>query len=114
MKKASITLCGTPLLDGPVNVASTFFERFQGLMLKKSIKPEEGLIFIGVNQVHTHFMRFDIDVVHISKDFEVLEVETLKPWKIGTKNKDTKYVLELNRGVGSRFKIGEKINIQFK
>ena len=99
------------VLKGPLRLADSFFARFKGLMLKKSIGEEEGIFFTNVNRIHTSFMRFPIDVVYFDEEYKVLHIETVKPWKLGSKVKGAKHVLELNVGIGSKFKLDEYVSI---
>ena len=47
-------------------------------------------------------MKFDIDVVYLNKEYEVLDVETIQPNKIGKFVKGAKHVLELNANKGAK------------
>ena len=63
--------------------AEGFFKRLFGLMFKKSLDPQDALIFGYAILIHTCFMRFPLDVVFINKNKQVLKVyEGLKPWRI--------------------------------
>lgn len=63
------------------SVAKTFFQRFLGLMFRKSIAKEEALIFPNVNSIHMFFMRFPIDVLYLDKANKVLKIKhSLMPW----------------------------------
>lgn len=101
----------TKKLKGPIFLADSFFSRFKGLMLKKSIKDEEGIFFEKVNRIHTCFMRFTIDVIYFDENYKVLYIEEVKPWKIGSKVKGAHHLLELNSGMGKYFRIGECVKI---
>ncbi|MDO4701571.1 MAG: DUF192 domain-containing protein [Erysipelotrichaceae bacterium] len=100
------------IFQGPIYFATGFFSKLKGLMFKKTLNTEEGILFKNVNKIHTCFMHFSIDVVYLSKDYEVIYVETVAPWKIGSSVKGAKHVLELNKGLGNRLK-KEKIVIRF-
>lgn len=102
----------TKKLEGPIFLADSFFSRFKGLMLKKSIKDEEGIFFEKVNRIHTCFMRFTIDVIYFDENYKVLYIEEVKPWKIGSKVKNARHLLELNRGMGKYFKLGEFVKLE--
>lgn len=70
-----------------VRVADSFLARALGLMGKKSMPAGEALWFKGAmlmpaNSVHTHFMRFPIDVVFTDRQLVVKAiVRDLKPWR---------------------------------
>lgn len=105
---------GREILQGPIYLANSFFKRFQGLMIRKSMEDEEGLFFTNVSRIHTSFMRFPIDVVYFDRDYRVLDVETVHPWKFGKKVKGAKHVLELNQGKGLKFNLDSYVTIKIK
>ncbi|WP_405269079.1 DUF192 domain-containing protein [Methanobrevibacter sp.] len=87
--------------------ANSFFKRFKGLMLKKDI--DFAILFYNLKDscVHTHFMRFEIDVYFLDKDKIVFEKATLKPWKFHKPKKRATYILETKKdelkiGIGDR------------
>lgn len=79
--------------------ASTFVRRFMGLMYRKSLPDDHGLLLTPCNEIHTFGMRFDIDTVAISKDGEVLFIgRAVKPHKVRKKVAGCYCILELNAG----------------
>lgn len=90
-------ICRSRVVDG-------FWPSAFGLMFKKRIQDDEGLLiefpgWIADRSVHTNFMRFDIDCVFLDHDYRVVDIVTLAPWKKYTPSKSCSYVLELNAGV---------------
>lgn len=81
-----------------ITCADTFFKRFRGLMGKGDI--DFAMLFAGFrdSSIHTHFMRFDIDVYFLDDDRVVFEKVTLKPWKFFKPQKHAKYILETKKG----------------
>ena len=93
-----------------VEKADRFWDRLMGLM-GRSIGPEyEGMILINCGSIHTFFMRSVIDAVYLSRDFEVLGFETIKPWRIGRIIRGTKHVIEIPQKT-CRFEIGDVIAV---
>lgn len=86
------------LVADRVEAAETFFSRFVGLMGRPRLDPSEGLLLRRCSRVHTCFMRFPIDVVYLSASHRVLHVETLLPWKTGSRIEGAAHVLELAAG----------------
>ena len=84
--------------DIKITCADTFFKRFRGLMGKGDI--DFAMLFSGFadSSVHTHFMRFDIDVYFLDEDKMVFEKVTLRPWKFYKPQKRAKYILETKKG----------------
>jgi len=95
----------------PVLIADTFGTRFRGLMLRKSLRPGEGLLLKHCSSIHCCFMRFPIDVVYLTEDYSVCGVETVAPWHLGGHFPGAKHVLELESGHGSLLVSGTKIEI---
>ena len=89
--------------------ANTFFKRFKGLMLKKDI--DYALIFTNMkgSSIHTHFMRFEIDVYFLDENKVVFDKATLKPWKFYNPTKQAKYIIETKKDE-LKIKIGDKLD----
>ena len=64
-------------------VARTFWQRFKGLMGRKSLPPGEGMLILKCNSIHTCFMRFAIDATFLDKDDQVVKVvRNIRPWRL--------------------------------
>lgn len=95
--------------------ASNFFRRFMGLMYRKSIPHMHGLLLTPCNEVHTFGMRFDIDVITLSKDNEILFIDkAVKPNKIRKKVNGGYKVLELNSGLSDELSLKAGDILDFK
>jgi uncharacterized membrane protein (UPF0127 family) len=80
-------------------LADNYFARLKGLMFCNNLDNSDGLILKPCNQIHTFFMKFDIDAVFINSLGEVLHIEeNMKPSKISKYIKKGKQVLELASG----------------
>lgn len=65
-----------------LQTASSFFARFQGLMLSAPLGPAEGLLITCCTSVHTAFMRYPIDVIYLDRNGVVIRcVPHLMPWR---------------------------------
>lgn len=60
--------------------------------------------------IHTHFMRFEIDVYFMDENKIVFEKATLKPWKFYRPQKKAKYILESKK---DRLKIKTGDELEF-
>lgn len=78
-----------------VEIASDFISRFLGLMGKDFSNDYPGLLLMNCNSIHTFFMKKKIYAIYLSKDFQILEIETISPWRIGKIVRGTKHILEL-------------------
>ncbi len=81
-----------------VSRAVSFYRRFKGLMWKKSLESGEGLWIARCSQVHMFNMRFPLDIIYLDKHFQVLKIDTLRPWQVGAYVKGAKSVLEVTDG----------------
>ena len=67
---------------GDCRVADTFAARLRGLLGERGLKAGEGLLIPRTSSVHTHFMRFAIDVVFVDGEGRVAKiVRSLRPWR---------------------------------
>ncbi len=72
-------------ISSDAKVAKTFIERLVGLLNRKSLPPEEALIFYNVSSIHMFFMRFPIDVVFLDSNMQVIRIcQNLKPWRLAS------------------------------
>ena len=86
-------------------VASSFASRFRGLMGSAQLPPGTGLLLPGTSSVHTHFMRFPIDVLFLDSELRiVLIVNALRPWRFA-RAKGADSVLELAAGECDRLEL---------
>jgi len=82
-----------------VVVAATFWQRALGLMGRSPLGSGRGLFLAPCASVHTFFMRFELDLVFVSRDFRVVRVATaVKPGRIALGGKLAWGVLELQAG----------------
>jgi uncharacterized protein len=83
-------------------VADSFRLRLRGLLGRREIGSDEGLLLIGSPSIHTTFMHFPIDVVFLDRDGNVLKVrEHLKPWRTASCRR-AHMTLELAAGEAGR------------
>lgn len=80
MRVMTVRLCavrnltrGTVLAER-AEVADTFARRLRGLLGRRGLEPRTGMVIRPAAAVHTFFMRFPIDVVHVDRAGRVLRV----------------------------------------
>lgn len=94
-------------LDGAIvcercTIADTPLPRMRGLLGKRDLAPDEGVLLRPAGSVHTFFMRFAIDVVFLDRDGRVLRIaESVPPWRTAAA-RGAKAVLELRAGECAR------------
>jgi uncharacterized membrane protein (UPF0127 family) len=86
-----------------VEFASTFWEKFKGLMFRKEFSQENCLIILQCNSIHTCFMNFPLDIIFLNKENRVVHlIEGIKPYKISPIIKEACFVVELAAGCINR------------
>ncbi|MBE6720139.1 MAG: DUF192 domain-containing protein [Ruminococcaceae bacterium] len=99
MKMLKLVKNGTVLIS-EIEDASSFFRRFMGLMYRKEMAQDHGLLLTPCNEIHTFGMKFDIDTVALSQDGEVLFIDrAVPPHKVRKKVDGGYKMLEVNAGV---------------
>lgn len=82
-----------------VHMACSFRSRCVGLIRRRSLPEQEGVLFVPGGSVHTLGMRFSIDVVFLSAQMRVLGLaENVAPWRFVIAPESTARVLELAAG----------------
>ena len=83
-------------------VADSFGSRLRGLLGTSALPPGEGLLIPRTSSVHTHFMRFPIDVVFRDDRGRVVSIaRELRPWRFAGR-RGAADVIELAAGECSR------------
>jgi uncharacterized membrane protein (UPF0127 family) len=95
--RAVVPVNGRIVMDR-VTLALTTWARFRGLMFRKGLPADEGLLIPHCRSVHTCFMRFPIDLVYLADESRIAKiVEAVKPYRVSSCLKaDT--VLEVRAG----------------
>lgn len=89
-----------------IKPAYTFGKRLKGLMFTDELASGCGLHILPCQSVHTHFMRYPIDVIYLTEDLVVVDIdENLPPGKFGKRRKGAHSVLELPTGTVARTNI---------
>jgi len=111
MKKVITISQGGKICYPRIEMASNFRQRFWGLMGRGGLVEGTGLLLKHCSSIHTCFMKFPIDVVYLDHSFKVLDVETVRPWKLGSLIKGARHVLELPEYAGDQLKRGYPITL---
>ena len=79
-------------------LADSVWLRMKGLLGRRELPEDEGVLIRPCSSIHMFFMRFAIDAVFLDRDLEVLRIAPgLKPWRMAGKRR-SKSVLELPAG----------------
>lgn len=66
-----------------VDVANSSIKRMIGLMFSKDLGERDGLLITPCNSIHTFFMRYNLDIVFLSRHNKVVKViRNMKPWRM--------------------------------
>lgn len=95
-----------------VVIADNYFSRLRGLMFRKEMGMDEGLLLKNCGSIHCCFMFFPIDVIYLNNRMEVLKVETVRPWRVGSLVIGAKHVLEVAQGAASSLQQGDVIKFK--
>lgn len=102
------------MMTSHLEIADSFLKRFIGLMGKKELDCNSGLLIVPCQGVHTFFMHFPIDVVFLDKHNRVVyKIHNLKPYRLSPVIKEAHKVLELPAGMikQSNISINDQIHI---
>jgi uncharacterized protein len=88
-------------------LAETAPRRMRGLLGRRSLDADEGLLLRPAPSIHTFFMRFPIDAVFLDRDLVVLKVaQHMRPWRTAG-CKQARAVLELPAGAARRLALAD-------
>jgi uncharacterized protein len=100
------------LLADRAERASSFADRFMGLMGRRSLAFGEGMHIIPCNSIHTFFMRIPIDVAFLASDGHIVkQIPAMPPWRLSSVYFKAHSVLELPAGTlsGSQTQEGDQL-----
>ncbi|MBN2545194.1 MAG: DUF192 domain-containing protein [Spirochaetes bacterium] len=100
-------------------LASTREERKKGLMLRKKLASNSGMLFVYPNKtILSFYMKntlIPLDIAFITSDLKIIEIRQMYPLDETsiTSSQEAQYALEVNRGFFDKvgLKAGDKINI---
>src|SRR5436305_14866924 len=79
-------------------VADSFRLRLRGLLGRRGVESNEGLLLVGSPSIHTTLMRFPIDAVFLDRELVVIGIRPdLRPWRFAGRRR-AKHILELRAG----------------
>ena len=90
-----------PIVNNIIH-ANTFFKRLKGLLGRKTLPQDTGLLLEPCDNVHTFHMKFPIDVIYLNQRNQVMHIEhNMQPNQMGKRIKGAKKVLEINGGIAA-------------
>jgi uncharacterized protein len=94
-----------------VVVADRTLRRLRGLLGRKNLRPDQGILLRPAWSIHTAFMRFAIDVIFLDHDQTVLRIDPgLKPFRTAS-CRGAREVVELAAGECARrgLEVGDRV-----
>lgn len=103
---------GRVLADN-ATIASNYWQRFRGLMLRRRLAPGEGLVIEPCSSIHMMWMRFSIDAVFFDSGHRVTKVAgRVRPWVgFAAGGKGAKGVIELPAGAAAGLAPGAQLRM---
>jgi uncharacterized membrane protein (UPF0127 family) len=99
-----------------LEVCSSFFQKLQGLMFRKTLAPEEGILLVEntdsviSSSIHMFFMNFDLGIVWLNGNLEVVDRAIAKKWQPYYASKlPARYTLEIHPTRLMEFEPGDQI-----
>jgi uncharacterized membrane protein (UPF0127 family) len=97
----------------------SFFCQLRGLMFTSSLPENNGLLLVQGSEsrlnasIHMMFMRIDLAVIWINKEYSVVDRVLARKWKLAyLPKRAAQYILETNVSNLSDFNIGDKVSFE--
>lgn len=82
-------------------IASSYWSRFWGLMGRRALAENEGLLIEPCSSIHTMFMRFAIDAIFLDEDRRIVKIASVRPYRAALGG-GSRSVLEVPAGTAER------------
>jgi len=102
-----------------IKYCDTFLTQLRGFTFRHRLARDEGLLLVGTrdsrldSSIHMLFVSFDLTVVWINSDMQVVDKVLAKSWRLAYFSKEpARYVLEIHPDRWEDYKIGD--TVEFK
>jgi len=102
-----------------IKYCDTFLTQLRGFTFHPRLTRDEGLLLVGTrdsrldSSIHMLFVSFDLTVIWINSDMQVVDKVLAKPWRLAYfSKKPARYVLEIHPERWGDYEIGD--TVQFK
>jgi uncharacterized protein len=102
-----------------VGYCDSFLCKLRGLMFRSRLSPDEGLLLVEKKDsrldtsIHMLFVPFDLAVIWINSDMQVVDKVTAKSWRPAYFPKaDARYTLEIHPSRWEDYQIGDKVEFR--
>jgi uncharacterized protein len=105
-------LCVDERVLASADVASTRAARRRGLLRHTTY--DGALVLPRTRAVHTLGMKFPIDVAYVDRDGVVVELQVMRPWRVGLPRLRARSVIEAEHGSYARWElqVGDRIELR--
>jgi len=105
---------GNKILSNDILIADTMVTRLIGLMFKERLTGADGLLINPCNSIHTFFMRYNLDIVFLSSENQIVKIiRNIKPWRMTWIYFRAKKTLELPAGkLPVDLKVGDVLEVK--
>ena len=113
----TVTNCSHPS-SAPISarIYSDFFGKFKGLMFQRTFTSADTIIFDQKTDskidsaIHMLFMNFQIAVIWVNSEMEVVDIRLAKPWSLAYfPMKPARYVIETTLNYLEEYHIGDRL-----
>jgi len=102
-----------------IKYCDTFLTQLRGFTLRSRLSPAEGLLLVGKrdsrldSSIHMLFVSFDLTVVWINADMQVVDKVLAKSWRLAYFPKHpAQYVLEIHPNRWDDYEVGDIVEFQ--
>jgi uncharacterized membrane protein (UPF0127 family) len=99
-----------------VKYCDTFLTQLRGFTFRSALARDDGLVLVGKrdsrvdSSIHMFFVSFDLAVIWISSDLQVVDKVLARSWKPAYFSKQpAKYVLEVHPDRWDEFQVGDRV-----
>lgn len=100
-----------------VHYCERFLCKFRGLMFRKSLDLDEGIVFVEkkpsriTTSIHMFFMNFPIAVFWLDENYTVVDKALARPWRPAyAPDRDAKYTVEARTEILELVRIGDVLH----
>ena len=91
-------------------IAESTRDRMVGLLGRRTMASDTGLLIRPCRSIHMWFMRFPIDAAFLDRDMRILKIaRNLPPWALGWAPRKTHCVLETAAGMLNPLNPGDRL-----
>ena len=108
-------------IDGSLRVkyCDTFLTQLRGFTFRSGLAQDDGLVLVGKrdsrvdSSIHMFFVSFDLAVIWINSDMQVVDKVLARSWKPAYFSKQpAKYVLEVHPDRWDEFQVGDRVKFK--